>query len=410
MSTRARGFCRLDAVGVGVAGLWCAWVVVATAWAGRPVGPALPYLVPALVAVAGVALGRQVARRADHWGVAALLLAIGLFFCLGWLITAAPGKLPTKYPNANAAVGVQLIALSSLAWLHQRPRARRGEPPLPPASATPPPAPSGAGGLRWVDPLRSRARWLAPAALLGALGVVAVNASTAATAVAGVVLLACLLAVGSRTGPWRWLTFIAGGAGLAAAAYAQVTLARQSVWPDAVVAALSRVRKQLWSEALGLWARHPVTGGGAGSFRETNQLSVDPDLARAHSSVLQVGSEFGFIGLAIFGLFLLVGLLLAWRGDRASALIATAAWVGLGVHSTMDHLYEFVAVTLAGTVVLGWVSAAHRDARGLPANPQPDGRIPSPEAATRSPKPTRRGCHPIRSGDTCRSRSGHPRP
>ncbi len=105
---------------------------------------------------------------------------------------------------------------------------------------------------------------------------------------------------------------------------------------------------------------------------------MDPDLARAHSSVLQVGSEFGFVGLAIFGLFLLVGLLLAGRGDRASALIATAAWVGLGVHSTMDHLYEFVAVTLAGTVVLGWVSAAHRDARGLPANPQPDGRIPRP--------------------------------
>lgn len=360
MPAGVRRLTPLDAVGLGVGGLWCAWVVVATVWAGRPVGPALPYLVPALVAVGGVALGRQVARRDDHWGVAALLLGIALFFCLGWLITAAPGKLPTTYPNANAAVGVQLIALSTLAWLHQRRRARRGEPSLAPPSAPPPPAPSGAWGHRWVDPLRSRALWLAPAALLGALGVVAVNPSTAGTAVAGVVLLACLLAVVSRTGPWRWLTYIAGGAGLAAAAYAQVTLARQSVWPDAVVAALSRVRKQLWSEALGLWARHPVTGGGAGSFRETNQLSVDPDLARAHSSVLQVASEFGFVGLAIFGLFLLVGLLLAGRGDRASALIATAAWVGLGVHSTMDHLYEFVAVTLAATVVLGWVSAPGR--------------------------------------------------
>ena len=116
-----------------------------------------------------------------------------------------------------------------------------------------------------------------------------------------VVLIACLTAVACKGGPWRWMTSLTGSLGLAGAVYAQITLARQSRWPEVALVALHRVRKHLWSEALGLWARNPVTGGGAGSFRETNALSRDSDLAMAHSSTLQAGSEFGFVGLAIFG-------------------------------------------------------------------------------------------------------------
>lgn len=329
MLPRARGLGLLDSVALGVLGLWCVWVVAATVLAGRPVSHTLPYLVPPLFMVAGVALGRWAAAHEHARWVGIALLGVGLVFVLGWLITPAPGKLPTRYPNANAAVAVQLIALSCLAWLAQRRR---------PASEAP--------------------RWLAPAALVVALAVIAVNASTAGTAVAAVVLLLCLSAVALRTGPWRWLTVLTGGAALSAAAYAQVTLARQSEWPPMALAALNRVRKQLWSEALGLWARNPISGGGAGSFRETNALSVDPDLAAAHSSVLQVGSEFGFVGLALFGAVMVLGLVLATRRDRATSLIAATAWVGLGVHSTMDHLYEFAAVTVAAAAVLGWASAS----------------------------------------------------
>ena len=330
MLPRWRGLGSLDAVALGVVGMWCVWVLASTVLAGRPVALVLPYFVPALSAVAGVAVGRWLATYERHWWVAAGILAAALIFIIGWLVSGGPGKLPTRYPNANAAVGVQLIALSSLAWLAQR-RSRAADTP--------------------------RHLWLAPAALVASLGVILVNASTAGTAVAVVVLIACLTAVASKGGPWRWMTSLTGSLGLAGAVYAQITLARQSRWPEVALVALHRVRKQLWSEALGLWARNPVTGGGAGSFRETNALSRDSDLAMAHSSTLQAGSEFGFVGLAIFGAFLLAGLALASRRDRASTLIATSAWVGLGVHSTMDHLYEFVAVTALAAAVLGWASA-----------------------------------------------------
>ena len=367
MPAGVRRLTPLDAVGLGVVGLWCAWVVASTVLAGRPPALALPYTVPALVAVAGVALGRWTAAHATRWWVPAAILGIALLFALGWLVTPTPGKLPTRYANANAAVGVQLVALSCLAWLGRRHRPQRLD-----VTPDPPAERSDVTPARRASPLRRLAAWLAPAALLASLLVVAVNASRAASVVAVPVLLLCLLAVALRGGPWRWLTVTAGAAAMAAAAYAQVTLARQSTWPDAVVAALSRVRKQLWSEALGLWSRHRVTGGGAGSFREINKLSQDPDLAAAHSSVLQVGSEFGFVGLAIFAAFLLVGLLLASRGDRATALIATSAWAGLAVHSTIDHLYEFVAVSLTAALVLGWAgSSAHAVTRSVAGDADP---------------------------------------
>ena len=73
--------------------------------------------------------------------------------------------------------------------------------------------------------------------------------------------------------------------------------------------------------------------------------------------MLQVGSELGWVGVALFVALLLVGFGLALRRGRAAALVATAAWAALAVHSLIDHLYEFTAITVLAGVVLGWASS-----------------------------------------------------
>ena len=325
----------LDRVAMALLAAWCVWVVVATGFADRPVWLALPYLVPPLVALAGVTVGRLVGRFArDQPDVVAIALAaIAWVFVLGWVITPIPGKLPTRYPNANAAVGVQLIALVGLAWAARAAR----------------------------QPARVGRRTLLAlvAAGLGAALTIVFNDSVAGSALAVPVLLITVACAWSRRGLPRWLAVTLGAATLAAGAFGQVSLARMSTWPAEAYRALSMVRKQLWSEALSLWGRHRLTGGGAGSFSETNALSADSDLARAHSSTLQVASEFGWIGLALFATLILLGLLFAAHGHPATVTIATAAWVALALHSYIDHLYEFPAVMFTATVVLGWASAVH---------------------------------------------------
>lgn len=198
-------------------------------------------------------------------------------------------------------------------------------------------------------------------AAVAAVGVLAINDSQAGWLVALPVALVVLIAASTRWGPWRWLTALLGVAAMAGAGAALLWLARLPEWPGLATRALHPVRQQLWGEALGLWAQRPLTGGGAGSFAESNPLAMDPDTAPAHSSVLQVGAEFGFIGLGLFALLLLAGLTLALRGDRASGVIAATAWTALFVHSVMDHLYDFGLVCLAAGAVLGWAGSGGRD-------------------------------------------------
>lgn len=333
---RGKGPDGLDPAALGALALWCLWVVLATVWAGRSPLAALPYLGPPVVLIAGLLAGRWAGRRPPGWLLPALLAVVAWFFVLGWVITPVPGKLPTRYPNANAAVGVQLMALVGLAALAQR-------------SVRP---------RRAIEEQGRGPAVVLAAAALGSVLVLGLNASVAATIVAVPVMVATAFAVARRRGPRPAVSWLAGTLVLGCAAAAVVGLARRSVWPDAVVVGLDRVRKQLWSEALGLLNRHLLTGGGAGSFRETNMLSVDPDLASAHSWVLQVAAEFGLVGFGMFALVLALGLALAVRGSRAGGLIAAAAWTALGVHSTVDHLYEFAPVTFAAGAVLGWASAS----------------------------------------------------
>lgn len=100
-----------------------------------------------------------------------------------------------------------------------------------------------------------------------------------------------------------------------------------------------------------------------------------------HSSILQIGSEFGIVGAVLFLGILVAGTAVAAQGTRSQALIAVSAWSGLGIHSMIDHLYEFPVVTLLAGIVRGWAgrpalggSSPHRRAE-RPGVPCPARRI-----------------------------------
>lgn len=330
MPRPVRGLGVLDAVALGTVGLWCVWLFISTVHAGQPPLDALPYFVPALVGVAGVATGRRM-HDLPHWAPGALLLGVGLFYVLGAVSTVLPGKPPTGYMNANAAVGVQLIALTGLAALDYRS--------LPALARVP------------------RLGWTIVAAGLAAVLVLVVNDSQAGWVVAAPVALVALVAVATRRGPWRWLTGVLAVSTWVAGAYALVWLARLPEWPALALRALSWVRQELWQTALALWATNPLTGGGAGSYAQANPMALDPDTSPAHSVVMQVASEFGWIGLGAFGLVLLAGLVLALRRSPAQGVLAAIAWTALFTHALVDHLYHFATVTFFATMVLGWAGS-----------------------------------------------------
>lgn len=332
---------RLDAtdrLALAAIGAWLGWVVVATALNGRPLPLGSPYLLAPLVAVVGVAAGRLLAAKARSWPLPEIVLAVAAFFLVAWTFDSAPGKLPLRYANANAAVGVQLAALAALVAL-ARPAGHHEPDRIPPEHRA-----------RYA---RNARRVLLAAGAMAA-AVVAINKSAAGLAVLLPVVAVGLWAAKTGRGPRRAISVGLGAAVVAAAAGAVVSLAAADTWPGLLVRALDAARKTLWADALAVWRQHPLIGGGPGAFREASALAADPDTATVHSSVLQVGSELGAVGVVLFGAVLLVGFLIAARGGRPATFVAASAWAALAVHSMADHLYEFPAVTFTAALVLGF--------------------------------------------------------
>jgi len=304
------------------------WAVFAAALEGRALSPTSPYVVAPLALAVGVAIGRLAAPYVGHRASALTLLGTTTYLLLAVLWTAGPAKGPLAYANANAALAVQLIALSGLVMT------------------------------------RTTGRWRAVAAVsaLVALAVVDANASKAGLAVA--VPLLAVVALGTwrpaRRRSTMWIALLAAAATVASAAAAVGVLAYRPTWPSWALSAFDPARKTLWHDALGLWARHPVSGAGPGSYEQLSTLGRDPDTAAAHSSVLQVGAETGTIGVALFAAIVLAGLLLVRRSTPSDAVIAAGAWTALLVHSFADHLLDFAPVVLAAGIVLGLATASQR--------------------------------------------------
>ena len=237
-----------------------------------------------------------------------------LAILLGIVALATP-----MYANAQAAVGVQLLALA---------------------------------GMTLLEGARPR---VVAAAALGVVGAVLAARSDAAIVVGAVVVVVAVGVVALGWAPPKWAVVTAAAGALVAAAGGVVWLAGRESWPGRLTAGLSEVRHELWRDALALWREHPIAGGGPGWFVANSPLaSSDADLAAAHSSVLQVAAEFGLVGVVGFALLLAAGIAVAARGPRGVAAIAIAAWAALGVHSMIDHLWEFPAVVLAAGLVLAW--------------------------------------------------------
>lgn len=281
-------------------------------------------------------MGSRLATRAQSPVLMFALVAVAATLVLGVLLTPEPGKEPLNYPNANAALAVQILAMGGLSLVNRR---------IP-------------------KPLMA---WLVIALALTAM---VLNRSAGALAV-GLPLLGVVAVTGAlhpRHPRWKLGALPVAIGVVVAGGHTVLQLTDAPAFPSRVEQALDSVRVQLWHDALHLWRASPATGSGPGSFAQASALAQDPDTSTAHSSVLQIGAETGWVGVTLFGLVVLTGLLWAARGPGAQALIGMTAWTALAVHSLADHLLEFGPVVLAAGIVLGWAGAS-QDVRKAPRPP-----------------------------------------
>lgn len=299
-------------------GVWLVWTVVVSAAKLQSLAGAWPYLLAPPMVVLGVVGGRLLASKICRWYVLVVLVGFALV-----LVVLSP-----FYANAVAAVGVQLVGVAGLLLVRVF-----GEP--------------GAAPGRGVQ---------VAVTLLAMCGVLLAALSQAASGLVLVLGVVCVLALSGQLVVRGW-RLVAAGSAVVAASWASVFwLASRASWPSMLAApgGLSEVRRKLWADALALWAAHPVVGAGPGAFREYSHTAAsDPTLAMVHSSVLQVGSELGAVGVVLFAGLLVVGMVLAARSGGAAGVIGVTAWTCLAVHSSVDHLYEFWPVTLVSGLVVG---------------------------------------------------------
>lgn len=316
-----------ERVGIALLIACLAWAAAAAIISGRPPSPASPYVIAPVVLSVGVAAGPVLARfaHAAPRSFADSLAIVAGFLILGVLLTPEPGKEPLGYANANAALAVQVVGMC---------------------------------GLGLLETARGRRMILGASLTLGVVAV-ALNRSTAGLVVVGPLVAAIALALWSPPAR-RWWAVMLGATTTLAGAAVIAWLAARSTWSPWAERAFDPVRAQLWRDAMALWRADPLTGGGPGSFREATALSADPDTASAHSSILQIGSETGWVGVALFALVALAGLLWATRGRAPYAVVGAAAWTALLLHSFVDHLLEFPPVVLAAGLVLGWAAGSAR--------------------------------------------------
>lgn len=337
---------RLDRAGLLLLAAFMVWAVTTTLLNRRPVQPLSPYLVSPVIAVLGVVVGRRLVR-ADPGPVAVGLVGIVAYVTLDVVVRGGPAGGPLGYANSNAALIVQLMALTGLMAVNAR------------------------GGRR---------RLLLAGTLLAVVALVATECRAAM--IVSVPLLAAIWVAVARGVRRRWWPVTLGAVAVVGSAAAVILGAGSRSWLPIATYGLSPARHVLWRDALTLWSHNPVIGSGLGSFRRFSALAENPDLAMAHCSILQIGAETGLIGVGLFAAILAVGFALVTQSSSTVTLLATAAWTAVAVHSFVDHMLEFPAVVLAAGAVTGWASghnsidsadpsAGLREHRGYRARPVP---------------------------------------
>lgn len=326
-----RGAIAADLLLVGVLGGWLLWALIAAGRGDQGMLESPRYVVFPLLLGVGIVGGRCWARLAG-----AFLIP---FFPIALALTAL---VVPVYANAQAAVGVQLVAVVGL-MLSAAPRELSGARP-------------GAGPVVLA----------VTAAVLGVL--LAARAQAASVLVVLVVALVARALVRDVATSRRAIVGV-GLTGVGSAALTVFVLGSVPAWPERLRQgeSLSEARHELWRDALALWREHPLVGGGPGSFLEYSETArSEPHLYAAHSSVLQVAAELGTVGVLLFLAILVCGALVATRGDRARGLIGVTAWCALAVHSMIDHLYEFPIVLLLAGLVIGRAGSRIRARESTP--------------------------------------------
>jgi len=126
-------------------------------------------------------------------------------------------------------------------------------------------------------------------------------------------------------------------------------------------------RYDYWRVARREFARHPLRGGGSGSFQvDWIQERRYRDPARdAHSLELETAAELGIVGLALLAALIGgIGLSLRRAGARDPGLVAgwAAALTAFGLHSAIDWDWELPALTLVAVLLAGAAIAAADEA------------------------------------------------
>lgn len=308
------------------------WVLCSMFWTGPAVAPLMPYLGFPIALLGGVYMGRRLRRLA-----VGVTLPATLALAAGVVLLAVP-----FYANAQAAWGLQLLSWAGLLAL----------------------------GLPDEGERRFRRGSIA-VGMLALAAVLLVARAQATSVLAAPIAFLLLCAVIMRCGPDRATVGFVGLSTVGAAAATVIGLGSLPAWPETLSAgtSLSSVRHQLWADALDLWQAHPVAGAGPGAVLAHSDLAAsDPTLERAHSSILQVGAELGTVGAVLFLAILVAGAAVALQGPRPTALIGVAAWSALGIHSMIDHLYEYPILTLTAGIVLGWAGRARPEGEEAPTS------------------------------------------
>ncbi|BDP44142.1 hypothetical protein DAETH_41110 (plasmid) [Deinococcus aetherius] len=228
--------------------------------------------------------------------------------------------------------------------------------------------------------LCSRPSWSTPALLLLQVGVQVMNLRTDGSSIPAVILAGVLPIV-----VWAWtkrawlgaaLTVLALG-GVGAALFVTTTPTGTALF-NAHKAELGihsqdmegflAVRRSIHHFGGQMWAEHPATGVGVGQFVTEFQKyrlpasdtpgSVDQAFVNyAHSDYLQMLSELGTPGLALFLLFLLTSVLRKPRG------LAPLAWISALATLLLTGLYDSHLTAIPGTMLVAFALA------GLPSVP-----------------------------------------
>ena len=87
----------------------------------------------------------------------------------------------------------------------------------------------------------------------------------------------------------------------------------------------SEARRQLFSEAIDAFVENPITGVGAGQFVSYKPQNRQQAWHETHNIWLQVASELGILGLAVFGFLVARAFSAVWHTRRLLARVRAAA-------------------------------------------------------------------------------------